>query len=313
MTFRLAAVETARRLALASLGCGLALASLGPARAEDFFAHKTISLVYGAPAGGVLDLHAQLLARHMGAHIAGEPAIVASAAPGAASKVLARRMFAAARKDGTEIGELFPAALLDPLLGATPSGYDPLAFSFLGSMHEEAPVCLLRKDAPAKSFADMLTIPTTFAVSAPGSPTFDFPAVLDGVLGAKIKLIRGYPGGQEMALAMERGEVNGTCGSWSQLRVRYPNVLKGGMDFVVVVHGDTRPDSDLGRSGAPSALTLAKNEEDRRGDGVFPSPRTPSPRPSCCRPAFPPSGWRRCAKPSTRRCATPRCAPRPNG
>ncbi len=240
---------------------------VAPARAQpaapDSFAGKTITLSYGASPGGVLDLQAQLISRHLGAHIPGAPSVVSSAVPGAASKILARHMFSAARKDGSEIGLVFPGALLDPLLGEGASGYDPRRFTYLGGSHYEAPVCLLRNDAPAKDVDELFKTEAAFGGSAPGSPTYDFPMILKGVLGAKIKMIRGYPGGQEMALAMERGELNGTCGSWSQLRVRYPGVIKGDLPFRIVVHGDERADSDLGRSSVPSALTFARTTDER--------------------------------------------------
>src|SRR5215475_14723413 len=126
----------------------LLLAARAPAGAqspEDFYRGKTISLLIGIQAGGAYDGYARLLARHLGRHIRGEPAVVPQNMPGAASLVLANYLYAAAPRDGLVIGAVQRGMPLSPLLsvgGSSGARYDATRFTWIGSMSSETGVLL---------------------------------------------------------------------------------------------------------------------------------------------------------------------------
>jgi tripartite-type tricarboxylate transporter receptor subunit TctC len=250
---------------------GLAIHAANAQDAEsESFQGKTLTIAFGAPDGGVLDLQARFVGRFIAQHIPGKPSVVISAMPGAGSKVLARHLANIAPKDGTFIGVPFTNALIDPLLsGDKDPGYDASKFAYLGNSNSDVPLCMVSKSAPVQSLPDILQTEVFTAVSQPGGPTYDFPAIADGLLGARFHLVKGYAGGQDVALALQRGEVQAICGSWSQIKVRYPDILKGTMDFRVFVQEDSGRGSELAKAGIPSLASLADKDLDRQALRFF--------------------------------------------
>ena len=146
--------------------CIAALASLVPglARAQDavaqFYKGKQISIVVGTAAGGGYDAYARFIARHFGDHIPGNPSVIVSNMPGAGSNLAAYHVAVTAPKDGTVIGAIFAGALLEPLIGTTTVRHDPNRFQLLGSANDDVYVCLARKDADVKTFAQAIQRPS---------------------------------------------------------------------------------------------------------------------------------------------------------
>src|SRR5437879_6762352 len=142
--------------------CALAgLAMSAPAHAQDsvaqFYRGKQISLYIGTSPGGGYDTYARLLARRFGSYIPGNPTIVAQNMPGAGSNKLAGYMYSVAPKDGTAIGAIFSGAILQPLIGDTPTQHDPSKFIYVGNANNEIFICVARSDAPVKTFRDALS------------------------------------------------------------------------------------------------------------------------------------------------------------
>ena len=138
--------------------------------------------------------------------------------PGAGSNKLAGFMYSVAPKDGTAIGAIFSGAILQPLIGDTPTQHDPSKFIYLGNANNEVFICLARTDAPAKTFKDTLDQELIIGATNEGGSTRDFPAMLDNVLGTKLRIVTGYAGSNEIMLAIERNEVQGVCGvGWSSI------------------------------------------------------------------------------------------------
>jgi tripartite-type tricarboxylate transporter receptor subunit TctC len=244
-----------------------------PAAAQDsvaaFFKDKTITLEVGAPPGGVLDLHARLVSRHFGKHVPGSPTVRLAYKPGAGSKVAARSLYTAAPKDGTWIGATFPSAIVDPLLDITGLDYDPTKFIYLGSGANEVPICIARRDGPIQSFQDLTTRELITSMTGPGGTNHDFPVAMAGLLGVKFKFVKGYAGGAQLGLAIERNEVQGLCGSWSYTKIQYPDILSGTLFAKIFVQGSMTGDPDLNRAGVPLAVSLAKTEQDRAALELF--------------------------------------------
>jgi len=240
-----------------------------PAPAQDavaqFYRGKQITLIVGSSAGGGYDIYARLVARHMGKHIPGNPVVVATNMPGAASNSAAAHIYNVAPKDGTVIGALQTAAVLEPLFGdPARAKADASKFVWLGSADIDYYICIGRADAAVKSFQDLLTRELIIGASQPGTSTRDFPALLNSMTGAKIRIVSGYPGTREITLAIDKNEVQGLCGfSWSSLQAQQPNWLKTGFIRVLVQEHD-KGHAALNKMGVPLAVDFAKSPENRR-------------------------------------------------
>src|SRR5437588_487977 len=193
----------------------IAVSSATDARAEDspdFYKGKTVSLYVGSTSGGVYDVYARLLARHMGRHIPGNPKILTMNMEGAGGLRLANFLYNAAPKDGTVIGTINRGAPFEPLLGeAAAAKFDASKFTWLGSASDEVSTCVVWKRAGIERFDELFAKEITVGGTGGTADTNQFPKAIRGVLGAKIRLVSGYPGGADIDLAMERGEVDWRC------------------------------------------------------------------------------------------------------
>ena len=246
---------------------GLCMAGHSPAFAQDavatFYKGKTITLLVGSTPGGGYDTYARLISRHMSKHMPGNPSVVVSNMPGAGSNVAANFVYNAAPKDGTTIGVLYGGAPLEPLIGSTPVQHDPSKSQFIGSANDDVYVCVARKDAPVQKFEDLFE-KEVLAGAGVASSTSDFPAVLNAVLKTKFKLVLGYPGSREIALAADKNEVSSVCGlAWPSVSVTNPGWFgpNGTMRLLVQTHVKGHP--DLNREGIPNAMSFAKTEDQK--------------------------------------------------
>jgi tripartite-type tricarboxylate transporter receptor subunit TctC len=214
-----------RCIALGLFALLMALPQPGRAQAPaDFYRGRTVTLIVGYSSGGGYDTYARVLARHMGKHIPGNPTIVVQNMPGAGSLRAANYLYNVAPKDGSTIGMFSRGLAMEPLIGASATQYDATKFLWLGSGTEEMSVVTLWHTAPVKTWADMLTKPFSLAGEGSGSDPDVYAALLKNVFGVKLRLITGYPGTSEMALALERGEMDGRASwSWSSLKALKPD------------------------------------------------------------------------------------------
>jgi len=238
-----------------------------PALAQDsvaqFYKGKQISLYVGSSAGGGYDTYARLLARRFGAAIPGNPAVLVQNMPGAGSNKLAAYMYSVAPKDGTAIGAIFSGAIVQPLLG-DPVQHDPSKFIYLGNANDEAFLCLARSDAPVKSFKDALAHELIVGATNEGGSTRDFAAMLDNLAGAKLRIVTGYPGSNEIFLAIERNEVQGVCGlGWSSVAPQRARLLDSGLIRIILQLTSTGH-PEMNRMGVPLAAEFARNEDDKK-------------------------------------------------
>jgi len=220
-----------RRIVCASLCLGLALAAWRtPALAdpvEDFYRGRNITLIVGYTVGGGYDIYARVLARHMGKHIPGNPAILPQNMPGAGSLRSANYLYNAAPKDGTTFGTFGRGLAMEPLIGVSHTQFDATRFSWLGSGTSEVSICVTWRDSPVKTWGDMLAKNFTVGGEGSGSDPDIFSIVIRNVFGVKLRLVAGYPGGAEVSLAIERREVDGRCGwSYSSLKLQRPDWVR---------------------------------------------------------------------------------------
>jgi len=209
----------------------LALSFIGNARADavaDFYRGRTVTLIIGYSAGGGYDAYGRVVARHLGKHIPGNPAVIAQNMPGAGSLRSANFLYNVAPKDGTTIAHFSRGLAMEPLIGTSATQFDARKFTWLGSGTDEVSVCALWHASPVKTWNDMLTTPFTVGGEGSGSDPDIFSAMVRNIFGVKLKLVSGYPGSAEVALAIERGEVDGRCGwSWSSLKLIRPDWIAG--------------------------------------------------------------------------------------
>jgi tripartite-type tricarboxylate transporter receptor subunit TctC len=229
-----------------------------------FYRGKTINFVIGANVGGGNDAYARLVARHIGKHIPGTPQIAGQNMPGAGSNKAAAYLYSQAPRDGTAIGAIQPGAVLQPLLSGQKSAHDPSKFNFLGNANNEVNLCIIRSDAPAKSFRETFTQEVIMGASADAALPRDIPAMLNNVLGTKLRVVAGYAGSREVMIAVERNEVHGMCGiSWASLSMQHPDWVKNGF-ITILEQDDTKGHPDLIKKGVPLAIDFAKTAEDRQ-------------------------------------------------
>lgn len=241
-----------------------------PAWAQDavaqFYRGRTISFIVGSTAGGGYDAFGRLVARYIGKYIPGAPSTVVSNMPGAASLVLANHIYNVAPQDGTQVALIYPGAIVEPLLGDKfRTKFDPLKFSYLGNANTDTFLCIVRNDAPVQKFEDVFTHELILGASAEGGPTADEPALVRSILGAKYNIIKGYPGTAEILLALQKGEVQGTCVAYSTVAVQYPEMMKTGVSSFgrILVQDDVIGVPDLNAAGVPLSVNFAKTPEDR--------------------------------------------------
>jgi tripartite-type tricarboxylate transporter receptor subunit TctC len=245
----------------------IALAAAGPAPAQDavaqFYKGRQLNLFVGSSAGGGYDTYARLLARRFGNAIAGNPTVVVQNMPGAGSNKLASYIYSVAPRDGSAMGAIFSGAILQPLLG-DPVQHDPSKFIYLGNANNEAFLCLARTDAPVKSFKDALNQELIIGATNEGGSTRDFAAMLNNLLGARLRIVTGYPGSNEIMLALERNEVQGVCGvGWSSVAPQRARLLDSGLARILVQLASTGH-PEMSRMGVPLAIDFTKSEDDRK-------------------------------------------------
>jgi hypothetical protein len=199
----------------------------------DFYKGRTISLVIGYSVGGGYDAYARLLAHYIGRHIPGEPSIVPQQMTGAGSLRSANYIFSVAPKDGSALGTFSRSMGIAPLLGQ--AEFDSRKFTWLGSMTDDDTTCVTWNSSPIKTWNDFLSKPSKLGgLGADADP--DIWALLyKNVFGAKVQLVSGYPGTNDVVLAMERGEVDGLCGlSWSTIKTRHAEWLTNHSANIIV-------------------------------------------------------------------------------
>ena len=173
------------------------------------------------------DTYSRILARHLGKHIHGNPNIVVKNMPGAGSLKLANYLYNVAPKDGSTIGIFSRGMAMEPLIGTSNTTFDATKFAWLGSGTSEVSVFVLWHTAPVKTWDDMMTKPFTVGGEGSGSDPDIYALLLKNAFGAKLKLISGYPGTAEVAMALERGEVDSRASwSWSSIKTLKPEWIR---------------------------------------------------------------------------------------
>jgi tripartite-type tricarboxylate transporter receptor subunit TctC len=250
-------------LAVAALAMACAAHPVAAQTVEEFYKGKTIDLVVGASPGGGYDIYGRAVARYWGKHMPGNPTFNVRNMPGASGMAMLRHTSTVAPRNGLVVGTSFPLAILKPLMDKR-DDYRPTSFSFIGSANQETRVCLAMKNQPVKTMDDALTKEMVMGGNAPGGAPHDTPLMLNNLLGTKFKLVAGYPGTQEIALAVERGEVGGICGfGWTSLMSQQPEwVTNNKINILVQIAMEPYP--ALEKMGVPMIWKWVKTDEQKQ-------------------------------------------------
>ena len=239
----------------------LSMPTLGRAQTE-FYKGKTLTIYIGYGVGGGYDVYGRIVARFIGKHIPGNPAVVVSNMEGAGSLRLANWLAEVAPKDGTAIGVITRGAAFDPLFGRTGLSFRGTDFAWVGSANNDVSVCVSWKTSAVKTFSDLMTKELIVGTTGAADDSEQFPKVINSTLGTKFKFVGGYRGANEALLAMERGEVEGRCGwSWSSVLTTRPEWVKNKTVNVLL---QTALEKHPSIPDVPLVIDMAQNDEQRQ-------------------------------------------------
>jgi tripartite-type tricarboxylate transporter receptor subunit TctC len=292
ISHRTAAVSSAAVLAFA-----LVAGAASPLRAqsvEEFYKGKTVDLVIGYSPGGTYDLYARLVGRYLGAHIPGKPTVVVRNMPGAGSRTAVTWMFSVARKDGTVLGTADQSLALQQAMGDKGLKFDVSKLNYIGNPNAENNTTVTWYTTGVKTVEDATKKEITMGATG-GSTSSQFPKAMNFFLGTKFKIILGYPGGNDINLALERGEVGGRgSNSWAAWKSTRPQWLaEKKINILVQIGLKKAPDLQ----DVPLLSDLGKTDDDKRalkllaaptaiGRPIFTTPDVPADRVAALRKAF---------------------------
>jgi len=230
----------------------------GSANGQDvasFYSGKTVRIVVGFSAGGGYDQYARLLARHYSRHIPGNPSIIVQNMPGSASLKSVQYLDAGAPADGTLITTFNPGLITQSITSPEKVSVKFLNYAWVGNISEDFRVCYTWNTTGIRSWQDFLKKENLkFGNTGVGTSAYIDDRMLSELLGAKIHMVQGYPGSADKRLAIERGELDGDCGSWTSvpedwikdnkitLLVRFSRTQLPGMPATMAYAGDLLSD-----------------------------------------------------------------------
>ena len=225
-----------------------------------------MSITVGFTSGGTYDATARLFSRHMGKHLAGNPQIIVQNMPGSGGVVALNHLYNIAPRDGSALALVDGALAFEALFGNPAVKYDPRQLAWIGSRAKETPLCVVWAERSVATIEEAMKREVVLGATV-GTRTFNQPRLFNELLGTKFKIVTGYPGGNELTIAMERGETEGWCGwSWTSVKRRVPKWLSE-KKVNILVQGALDKAPDL--PNVPLAIDLVKNETDRQIMGLM--------------------------------------------
>ena len=230
------------------------------AEVEHFYRDRSINLIVGFNPGGSADLYARLITRHIISHIPGNPNIVVRNMQGASSLNAANYVYNRSPRDGTELGLFAGNILTDPIISDGAYKFDAQRFQWIGAPSAAVNVCISSLSSKIKTFRDAIAGEMVIgATGTAGNSTYDFPVVLNNVLGTKFKLVMGYAGSAAMNLAVSRNEIEGFCGVGLSF-LQNANLADGKSNILIQM--GLAKSRDL--PDVPFIMDYARNDEERQ-------------------------------------------------
>jgi tripartite-type tricarboxylate transporter receptor subunit TctC len=277
---------------MAAAGAGAMLAALtaaAPVAAQDsvadFYHGKTVDLVISSTVGGGYDLLARLIADYMPKHLPGAPRMIPRNMVGAGGLTATNYIYSVAPKDGTAFVTVQNPIPFLPLFGEPQARFDALKMNYVGSANSEVEVTFVWHTSKIHSIQDAMAHESTMATTGGGSTSAFLGRALNAFIGTKFKIVTGYPGAAEAALAVERGEADGHPSIfWTTLQATHPDWLKN-HSVRLLAQLALKPHPDL--SDVPMAIDFAKTPEDREALALIFAAQLPG-RPYLAPPNLPP-------------------------
>ena len=202
---RFCLVSSALAFAASLIGSGAVFAQ------ADFYKGKTITVYIGTTPGALYDQWGRILAQHMGKHIAGKPDLIVQNMPGAGHMIAANYVYNRTKPDGLSlIGSIVPTLYFDQLVGRKEAQFDWAKFVWIGSPVQGESQMYMRADTPYKTIEDVRNAkePPRCGAQGTSDSAYYLPKLFEETIGTKFNLVQGYPGGPEIDLAVERGEIH---------------------------------------------------------------------------------------------------------
>jgi len=246
--------------ALAGMIATLPLAAKAQS-AADFYKGRTVTMMIGSAPGGGYDAMGRAVSRHIGKHIPGNPVVVVQNMSGAGGIIPTNYLFKMAAKDGSLIGTVNNTTPFEPLIGTKEASYDPTQFNWLGTPSVEVGLVAVWRESPIRTLDDLKAKESTMGSSGANSTPSFYARLLNELLGAKMKIVVGYPGQNEAFLAMERGELDGYPSTfYSALTSTRPEWLRDKKVRVLIQYG---PQRQLELGETPFLPDLLTKPEDK--------------------------------------------------
>lgn len=261
---------------------------------SDFYKGKTLTLVFSYGVGGTYGKYSLTLAEFLSKHIPGNPKIVAQSMPGAGGLKATNWAYNIMAKDGTGLFMPPDSLVISQLLRPKKVRYDAAKFTWLGTVIQSNSVISLRTDAGINKVSDLKTKQIIMASTGKGSQTFLIPQLVNGVYGAKFKIVMGYKGSRGSQHAMELGEAQGVSLTWLAWKTGKPHWFEKGFAKPIVQNG-FKKEPDLAH--VPMLIDLIENEDHKKivnfmatlspiGRGLAVPPGVPAARIAALRAAF---------------------------
>lgn len=246
-----------------------ALASVPALAADSFYAGKTVTIITSTGPGGSYDLVARLVAKHMPGHLPGAPTMIVQNMPGGGHVVATNYMFSIAPKDGTTIATVDNIIPLHQMLEGKGVHYDAGKFNWLGSTGPENSVAFVWAATGIKTVADAKKRDVILGATGAGSSTIIYASIMNNLLGTRFKIVTGYKSANEVYLAVQKGELQATTGSYASLVTKHQNWLKEKKIAVIAQMGLTRAKA---LPDVPLLTELATTDDAREIMKLFSSP-----------------------------------------
>lgn len=255
-----------RNMTLKSTVALVALLAAGPVAAQsgaDFYAGKTVTYYVGLSAGGGYDQNARLVARYIDRYIPGKPSVVVRNMPGGGGLVMTNFVANVAPKDGLHIAVPQRGVPFEPLLGGdSHAKFDPLKLNWIGSTNSDTSVAMVHRRSGIRSWRDLREREVVVGGTGVGTESVTVPYLLRNLLGFRFHVIAGYPGGTDVNLAMERGEVNGRgTFSWTSLKPKMKEWIDSG-EYTILYQMGLKRHPDI--PNVPLVTELADDPEIRQ-------------------------------------------------
>jgi tripartite-type tricarboxylate transporter receptor subunit TctC len=246
----------------AFLGVTLAISPVVAQSVADFYRGKTITMAVGTSPGGDYDLRMRMVSRHIGKHIPGNPTVIATNMPGAGQMLVANWLASVAPKDGTVMVALSQNMAVNQATGASGVKYDVRQFNWIGNTTDSPNVLNAWHTTGIKTIQNVMQRELVVGATGTASGSYLYPYALNQLAGTKFKIVTGYPGGNDVNLAMERGEVGGRgSNSWASWKATRPQWLAE-KKIIVLVQVGVKRNPEL--PDIPTMQDLGKNDLDKR-------------------------------------------------